>query len=137
MLAIPVNPSDLLFVRGVYAGAQPSRFPAPVGFEGVGVVDALGPQVQDVARGQRVHVRSSQGGTWAEYAAVPADTLFPVPDDVPDEQAACLLINPGSTILMLRHVLAVPRGEWLLQSAATSELRRMMIRLAKHDGVPR
>jgi NADPH:quinone reductase len=36
---------------------------------------------------------------------------------------------------MLRHVLSVPRGEWLLQSAATSELGRMMIRLAKHDGV--
>jgi NADPH:quinone reductase len=66
---------------------------------------------------------------------VPADTLFPIPDDLPDEQAACLLINPGSTLLMLRHVLAVPRGEWLLQSAATSELGRMMIRLAKHDGI--
>jgi NADPH:quinone reductase-like Zn-dependent oxidoreductase len=61
--------------------------------------------------------------------------LFPVLGDVPDEQAACLLINPGSTILMLRHVLAVPRGEWLLQSAAMSELGRMMIRLAKHDGI--
>ena len=134
MLAVPVNPSDLLFARGVYAGAQPSRFPAPFGFEGVGVVDALGPQVQGLASGQRVHVRSS-GGTWAEYVVAPADTLFPVPADVPDEQVACLLINPGSTLLMLRHVLAVPRGEWLLQSAATSELGRMMIRLAKHDGV--
>jgi NADPH:quinone reductase len=135
MLAAPVNPSDLLFVRGVYPGAQPSRFPTPVGFEGVGVVDALGPQVQGLARSQRVTVRNRRGGTWAEYAVVPADALFPLPDDVPDEQAACMLINPSSTILMLRHVLAVPRGEWLLQSAATSELGRMMIRLAKHDGV--
>jgi NADPH:quinone reductase-like Zn-dependent oxidoreductase len=32
-------------------------------------------------------------------------------------------------------VLAVPRGEWLLQSAAGSELGRMIIRLAKHDGI--
>jgi NADPH2:quinone reductase len=36
---------------------------------------------------------------------------------------------------MVRHVLAVPRGEWLLQSAAGSELGRMIIRLAKHDGI--
>jgi NADPH:quinone reductase-like Zn-dependent oxidoreductase len=131
----PVNPSDLLFVRGVYAGVQPPRFPTSVGFEAAGVVDALGPNVQGLAPGQRVHVRNNQGGNWAQYAVVPEDLLFPVPDDVPDEQVACMLINPGTTILMLRHVLAVPRGEWLLQTASTSELGRMMIRLAKHDGI--
>src|SRR5258708_13083498 len=36
---------------------------------------------------------------------------------------------------MLRHVLAIPKGEWLLQSAASGELGRMIIRLAKHDGI--
>jgi NADPH:quinone reductase-like Zn-dependent oxidoreductase len=36
---------------------------------------------------------------------------------------------------MVRHVLAVPPGEWLLQSAAGSELGRMIIRLAKRDGI--
>jgi NADPH:quinone reductase-like Zn-dependent oxidoreductase len=45
ILASPVNPSDLLFVRGHYAGVQPI-FPSPVGFEGVGIVDVLGPEVQ-------------------------------------------------------------------------------------------
>jgi len=44
ILASPVNPSDLLFVRGHYAGVQP-HFPSRVGFEGVGIVDALGPNV--------------------------------------------------------------------------------------------
>jgi NADPH:quinone reductase-like Zn-dependent oxidoreductase len=135
IVAAPVNPSDLLFVRGLYAGVQPPRFPAPVGFEGVGIVDALGPHVGAPAVGQRVLVLNGSGGNWAEYAVVPADALYPVPDGVPDEQVACMFINPASTVLMLRHVLAVPRGEWLLQSAATSELGRMMIRLAKHDGV--
>jgi hypothetical protein len=36
---------------------------------------------------------------------------------------------------MVRHVLAVPRGQWLLQSAAGSELGRMIIRLARRDGI--
>jgi NADPH:quinone reductase-like Zn-dependent oxidoreductase len=135
VVATPVNPSDLLFARGVYAGVQPPRFPAPVGFEGIGVVDALGPQVHGPALGQRVLVQNGRGGNWAQYAAVPADQVFPVPDDIPDEQVACMLINPASAVFMLRHVLAVPRGEWLLQSAATSELGRMIIRLAKHDGI--
>ena len=66
---------------------------------------------------------------------VPAWTAWPVPGDIPDEQVASLMINPATAILMVRHVLAVPRGQWLLQSAAGSELGRMIIRLARHDGI--
>jgi NADPH:quinone reductase-like Zn-dependent oxidoreductase len=135
ILASPVNPSDLLFVRGHYAGVQP-HFPSPVGFEGIGTVDMLGPHGDHPVPGQRVAVINGEtGGNWAEYAVVPAHALLPVPDDLPDEQIASFFINPASAILMLRHVLAIPRGEWLLQSAARSELGRMIIRLAKRDGI--
>ncbi|MEV6925128.1 zinc-dependent alcohol dehydrogenase family protein [Dactylosporangium sp. NPDC051485] len=134
MLATPVNPSDLLFVRGLYSGVE-ARFPAPAGFEGVGVVDALGPGAGNLAPGQRVSVVNGQGGNWADYAVVPAGDLIPVAADVPDEQAASMVVNPASAVLMLRHVLAVPRGQWLLQSAAGSQIGRMMIRLAQRDGV--
>jgi NADPH:quinone reductase len=95
MLAAPVNPSDLLYVRGLYAGVQP-RFPAPSGFEGVGIVDALGPGARDVARSQRVSVLNNDGGNWAEYAVVPARDLIPVPADIPDEQAASIRPQPSS-----------------------------------------
>jgi NADPH:quinone reductase len=135
ILASPINPSDLLFVKGHYAGVQP-RFPSPVGFEGVGVVDAVGPQEQSLVPGQRVAVINTKtGGNWADYAVVNASFLLPVPADIPDEQVATFLINPATAILMLRHILAIPKGEWLLQSAAGSELGRMIIRLAKRDGI--
>ena len=110
-------------------------FPSTVGFEGVGIVDVLGPQVHRPVPGQRVAVINGKGGNWADYAVVPAERLLPVPDDLPDEQVASFLINPASAILMLRHVLAIPQGERLLQSAAGSELGRMIIKLAKHDGI--
>jgi NADPH2:quinone reductase len=134
ILASPVNPSDLLYVRGHYSGTE-AHFPARVGFEGVGIVDALGPHAERPALGQRVVVKNSAGGNWAEYAVVPANDLIPAPRDIPDEQVASFLINPASAILMVRNLLAVPRGEWLLQSAAGSELGRMIIRLARHDGI--
>jgi NADPH:quinone reductase len=134
ILATPVNPSDLLYVRGLYAGVQP-KFPAPTGFEGVGIVDAVGPGTHDLAPGQRVSVANGQGGNWAEYALVPESGLIPAAADIPDEQAASFVINPASAVLMLHHVLAVPAGEWLLQSAAGSQIGRMMIRLAKRAGV--
>jgi NADPH:quinone reductase-like Zn-dependent oxidoreductase len=130
----PINPSDLLYVRGHYSGVTP-HFPSGAGFEGVAVIDAIGPAVEGLSVGQRVLARNSAGGNWSQYAVVPAEKVWPVPDDIPDEQIASFMINPASAILMVRHVLAVPHGEWLLQSAASGELGRMIIRLAKHDGI--
>jgi NADPH2:quinone reductase len=128
ILASPINPSDLWFVRGLYAGVQP-RFPAPVGFEGVGRVDAIGPQVQRPVPGQRVGVVNAQGGNWADYVVVPANALLAVPDDLPDEQIASLVINPASAILMLRHVLAHP-------SRRVAPPIRRWRRIGPHDHPP-
>lgn len=133
MIASPVNPSDLLMVRGRYVLKPP--LPATPGFEGVGVVDRAGPGfLGPLVKGRRVAVINHQGGNWAEYAVIPARQARPISDQIPDDQAASLFVNPMTALALARHVLAVPRGEWLLQSAAGSNLGRMLIRLGKHDG---
>lgn len=134
MIASPVNPSDLLVVRGRY-GVLP-RLPATPGFEGVGIVDKAGPGLLGkLVKGKRVTVINDRGGNWAEYAVINARQARPMPADLPDDQAASFFVNPATALAMLRHVLRVPRGEWLLQTAAGSALGKMMIRLARHDGV--
>lgn len=134
MIASPVNPSDLLVVRGRY-GVLPS-LPSTPGFEGVGVVDKVGSGLLGwLVKGKRVTVINGAGGNWAEYAVIPARQARPVASDIPDEQVASFFVNPMTVLAMVRHVLKVPRGEWLLQTAAGSELGRMIIRLAKHDGI--
>jgi NADPH:quinone reductase-like Zn-dependent oxidoreductase len=133
MIASPVNPSDLLVVRGRY-GVLPT-LPSIPGFEGVGVVDEVGPGLLGrLVRGKRVTAINGQGGNWAEYAVIPARQARPIPDDIPDDQAATFFVNPASVLAMVRHVLKVRRGEWLLQSAAGSTLGRMIIKLGLHDG---
>src|SRR5271165_6473915 len=133
MIASPINASDLLVVRGHY-GVLP-RLPATPGFEGVGIVDKAGPGLLGHwVEGKRVAAINSAGGNWAEYAVIPARQARPVPDDIPDEQAATYFVNPATVLAMVRHVLAVPKGEWLLQSAAGSTLGRMIILLGRHDG---
>jgi NADPH:quinone reductase-like Zn-dependent oxidoreductase len=136
MIASPLNPSDLLVVRGEY-GKLPT-LPATPGFEGVGVVDQSGGGLLALVRGlkpgKRVAVLGAGGGNWAEYVVVPARAAVPLPDDIPDEQAATFFVNPASAVVMTRHVLNVPPGEWLLQTAAGSALGRMVIRLGKHVG---
>jgi NADPH:quinone reductase-like Zn-dependent oxidoreductase len=134
MIASPVNPSDLLVVRGLY-GVLPS-LPATPGFEGVGIVDKAGPGLLGwLVKGKRVTVINAKGGNWAEYAVIPARQARPVAPDIPDEQVASFFVNPASVLAMVRHILKVPAGDWLLQSAAGSQLGRMIIRLARHDGI--
>ena len=133
MILSPMNPSDMMVVEGRY-GVLPT-LPATPGFEGVGVVDEVGPGLLGrYVKGKRVLAINSQGGNWAEYAVIPARQARPVPSDIPDEQVATFLVNPATVLAMVRHVLAVPRGEWLLQSAAGSNLGRMIINLGKRDG---
>ncbi|MCI0378931.1 MAG: zinc-dependent alcohol dehydrogenase family protein, partial [Gemmataceae bacterium] len=136
MRASPVNPSDLLVVRGQY-GRLPS-LPATPGFEGVGVIDALGGGLLKYLRGlrpgRRVAVLNGPGGNWQEKVVVSARHVVPLPDDVADEQGASFFVNPATALVMTRRVLAVPKGGWLLQTAAASALGRMIIRLGKFDG---
>ena len=133
MLASPVNPSDLMYVAGKY-GLRP-QLPATPGFEGVGVVEATGGGLLGrLRKGKRVAVINDRVGNWAEYTVTKARQVVPVPDDIPDEQAATFFVNPATAIVMTRDVLAVPPGEWLLQSAAGGELGKMVVRLGKKYG---
>lgn len=136
MIAAPINPSDLMVVRGKY-GRLPS-LPATPGFEGAGVIDAVGPgllaKMRGLRPGRRVAVLHAAGGTWQEQVVVSARQAVPVNADIPDEQVASFFVNPATALVMTGWVLKVPAGAWLLQTAAYSALGRMIIRLGRHEG---
>jgi NADPH:quinone reductase-like Zn-dependent oxidoreductase len=133
MLASPINPSDLLYIAGGY-GIRP-KLPATPGFEGVGVVEASGGGLLGwLRKGKRVAVITDKVGAWAEYTVAKARQVIPVPDDISDEHAATFFVNPASALVMVRDVLDMPQGEWLLQSAAGGELGKMVIRLGRKFG---
>ena len=133
MLASPINPSDLMFVRGVY-GIQP-QCPQSPGFEGVGVVEASGGGIRgSLFEGRRVVVMNARGGNWAQYAVVPATQVIPVSKKLTDDQAAVFFVNPATAWILTREILRVPTGEWLIQTAAGSTLGHMVARLGRHYG---
>ncbi len=133
MIASPVNPSDLLVVRGQYGKLPP--LPATPGFEGVGVVEAAGRGLLGRLRlGKRVAVLNGEGGNWQEQVIIPARQAVPVPPAIPDDQAASFFVNPASALIMTQFLLRVPAGSWLLQTAAGSALGRMVVRLGKTAG---
>ena len=132
MLFASVNPSDLMTIRGSY-GRLP-QLPAIPGYEGCGIVETANGLLGKMFKGKRVAVAHRAGGTWAEYATLSAKQVIPLPSDVSPEQGAMFFVNPLTAYVMTRKVLAVPAGEWLLQTAAGSALGRMVIRLGKRFG---
>jgi NADPH2:quinone reductase len=62
-----------------------AEFPATLGSQGVGVVEALGPDVSNFQPGARV---SFVGDSYASHAIVPAPRLMPIPEGITFEQAA-------------------------------------------------
>ena len=133
MLASPINPSDLMNVRGIY-GMRP-ELPAVPGFEGVGVVEASGGGLlPKLMQGKRVVVLNRAGGNWATHAVVPAKQVIPAGKSLSNEDAATFFVNPAAALVMTRHVLKIPRDNWMLQTAAASALGRMVIRLGHRFG---
>ena len=133
MLASPINPSDLMFIRGIY-GIKPS-LPASPGFEGVGIVESSGGGLKGkLFTGKRVAVLNKQGGNWAGRVVVPDSQVIPLSSRLSVEQAATFFVNPATAWIMTQEVLKVPRGAWLLQTAAGSSLGRMIIQLGRHCG---
>lgn len=133
MLLSPVNPSDLMTVRGVY-GKQP-QLPCTPGYEGVGIVEASGGGLLGkLLIGKRVALLNGINGNWQERTTVLAKQAVPLPKSLPAEQGATFFVNPTTAFAMTRRVLAIPTGDWLLQTAAASELGKMVVRLGKRFG---
>jgi len=137
MQACPVNPSDLMFIRGQYT--LNAEFPATPGFEGVGIVERAGSGLRPrLMLGKQVCVLSRRGGNWAEQNVVPATQVIPfsplLTGSLTVEQAATFFVNPATAFVLTKNVLNVPPGTWLLQTAAGSSLGRMVIRLGKRAG---
>jgi NADPH2:quinone reductase len=130
MRARPVNPSDLLTVRGLY-GSLP-QLPATPGLEGMGEVAEAGEGVTHLKAGQRV-IPLGVAGTWQEYVVAGAAQTIPVPDSVNDQTAAQFVVNPLTAWIMIEELNLQP-GEWLLQTAAGSTLGRVVLQLARLRG---
>jgi NADPH:quinone reductase len=107
--------------------------PFILGQEGAGVVNAVGTDVTSVKNGDRV-AWTSILGSYAEYAAVPADRLVPIPDGVTDQQAAAAMLQ-GMTAHYLSHdTYALKRGETALVHAAAGGVGLLLVQMAHEIG---
>jgi NADPH2:quinone reductase len=104
-----------------------------LGQEGAGIVNAVGTDVTTVKNGDHV-AWTGVMGSYAEYAAVPADRLVPIPDDVNDQQAAATMLQ-GMTAHYLSHdTYPLKPGETALVHAAAGGVGLLLVQMAHHMG---
>jgi len=134
MEAAPINPSDFLYVRGLY-GVQPD-FPSPVGAEGVGRVAKIGSKVDVALQGKRVLILPTyEQGTWADQVVAPVRNIVPISDEADPLQLSMIGINPVTAYLLLNRFVSLMPGDWIGQTAANAAMGQYIIALAKLAGV--
>src|ERR1700760_1719013 len=124
VVARPIHPADLAFIRGQYR-VRP-QFPQAAGLEGAGVV-VKSPANTPFPVGTRVAFRYP--GSWAEYAAVPPEHLIEVPTDITDEVACQISLNPITAWALLDEAKASV-GDWIALTAATSTVSNLIAAMA-------
>ncbi|MEX1028463.1 MAG: zinc-dependent alcohol dehydrogenase family protein [Paenibacillaceae bacterium] len=131
MLARPINPSDLIPIRGAYS--HRTTLPAVPGYEGVGIVEAIGSKVPKMMLGKRVLPLQGEG-TWQDYVTTSAKLAIPIPEGVDDEIACQLYINPITAWLICSNTLRLTHGDVLIVNASGSAIGRIFAQLSNVFG---
>jgi len=129
LAASGVNFIDVYYREGRYKAV----LPLTLGQEGAGEVSAVGSDVTSVKVGDRV-AWTAVHGSYAEYAAVPADRLVPIPSGVTDQQAAATMLQ-GMTAHYLSHdTYPLKQGETALVHAAAGGVGLLLTQMAHNIG---
>lgn len=141
VLARPIHPGDLLGVAGRYRAAGDTSGVASggvtPGFEGMGVIEAVGSAVGEHLRpGMRVAFFPGRGA-WGELANVGAAFVMALPDDVSDPLAAQMHVIPLTALMLLRAARAAGAvaGSTMMLTAAGSAVARIAAALALREGI--
>lgn len=129
--AVGMNYPDVLIIEDRYQ-FRPERPFAPGG-EAAGVVAEVGPGVEDLAPGDRVAVVPGWGAL-AERVAAPAAACVRLPDDMPFETGAALLMTYGTSLYALKDRGGLKAGETLLVLGAAGGVGAAAVELGKALG---
>jgi NADPH2:quinone reductase len=117
------------FYQRVAAGEP--ELPTTLGSQGVGVVEALGPDVSGVVVGDRV---TFWGGSYATHALFPAARLIKIPPELSFEQAAAGM-NQGFLAYVFTHfTYPVKPEDWCMVQAAAGGLGLLICQMARIRG---
>jgi NADPH2:quinone reductase len=130
--AAGVNFGDISQAHGTFLGGpQP---PYLAGFEAAGEIAAVGEAVTGLEPGARVIGAGIGCGAFAEYTALPAAAVVPVPAGWAEEQALGLVVSWPTALAALKPLGRIAAGQTVLIHAAAGGTGQAAVRMAKHYG---
>jgi NADPH:quinone reductase len=113
------------------------RFPYVLGSDGAGTIAAVGEKVRGLREGDRAYALAlvnPKGGFYAEYAAVKAENVSPIPKSLTVEQAGAMPSDALTALRGLDEILQLKKGESLLVFGAAGGIGHLAVQLAKRMG---
>jgi len=133
--AFALNQADLLLTQGRHF--VKADLPIRLGYEGCGIVDAVGSDVTRVAPGDRIAcIPNVDGPYWTagEYALAKQRFVVPWPDGWSSEQAAGVWMQYLTPYFPFVELFPVLPEDWVLITAASGGTGLGSIRVAKRLG---
>ncbi|MDO9222482.1 MAG: quinone oxidoreductase [Caulobacter sp.] len=115
-------------------GLYPVKFPAVLGLEGAGIVEAVGAGVTRFVVGDRAAYGNGPLGGYSEYHAVPAERAVKVPTGVDSRTAAAAMLKGMTAEFLLRRCYTVKKGDAILVHAAAGGVGTILTQWAKALG---
>ncbi|HJP06689.1 MAG TPA: quinone oxidoreductase [Arenicellales bacterium] len=130
--AIGLNYIDVYFRTGTYPAPH---LPFTPGFEGAGLVEAVGQGVDQFAPGSRVAYAAQPIGAYSEARLISADKLVKLPDSIDDRVAAAMMLKGMTAQYLMRSTVALKAGDTILFHAAAGGVGLIACQWACHLGV--
>lgn len=134
--AAGINPLDNKITRGGVKMLVPHKLPLTMGHEFAGVVEEIGSQVQGLSVGDKVYglMPTIKAGAFAEWAAVPASILAPMPEGLSYTEATSIPLT-ALTAYQALDLMQVQAGKTIFISGGSGGFGAMAIPLAKARGL--
>ncbi|MBM7650978.1 quinone oxidoreductase family protein [Neobacillus cucumis] len=126
MNAIGLNFADIYRRKGNYH--LEGKPPYILGYEGAGIVKEVGANVEGIKEGDRIAFADVPYAN-AELVAVPFEKAIPVPDTVPLNDAASVLLQGLTAHYLTRDSYAVKRNDVVLVHAAAGGVGQLLIQI--------
>jgi NADPH2:quinone reductase len=130
--AAGVNPVDTYLRAGAYSSAT---VPYTPGFDGAGTIQAVGSEVGNFQKGDRVYTSVAVTGTYAEFALCNAATVYPLPATITFAQGAALGIPYATAYRALFQRGGARAGETVLVHGASGGVGLAAVQFAKAAGL--
>lgn len=137
VLAAPVCRPDVTVRQGksLYHGTPlGQKLPFTPGYSIIGVVDAVGPDAQEVCVGDRVGALTVTGG-YSEYVYWKSDRLIPIPPEADSAEAAVIMLNYIVAYQALHRSAKVKAGDKMLIIGASGGIGTALLQLGRLAGL--